>query len=153
MRVINLKDNPDYYDLIKNLRKVVVFRMSEEFTVGDAENLRIRLQEQEYFEEYANVNLQGQRIYFLGKENPGHSILMIPAEDEYYIADIVGQINFWSLHKLMRSFGDDSSGTSEDFLDVFSLMGIKRSQDHIVVDSVSVDSFLPDTDPGLINKD
>jgi hypothetical protein len=32
-------------------------------------------------------------------------------------------------------------------------MGIQRSQDHIVVDSVSVDSFLPDSDPGLINKD
>jgi hypothetical protein len=97
MRVVNLKDNPEYYQLIRNVKKLVVYRMKDEFGVDDIEDLKTRLQNEEQFEEYATLNLKGQRIYFLGKMDPQESILMVTTGGEYLIADIVGQINFWSL--------------------------------------------------------
>ena len=153
LRIINLKDNPDYYDFIRNVNKLVVFRMDEEFTKDNIENLRFRLSREEHFEEYARVNLKGQQIYLLGKEDLDQWILIIHAEGKYYIADIVGQVDFWSLNKLMRSMAVDSSGAGQDFLDVFSLLGIQRGQDDIDVDSVSVDSLRPEVNPELINTE
>ncbi|MBK8505848.1 MAG: hypothetical protein IPL46_28840 [Saprospiraceae bacterium] len=145
MRAVNLKDNPDYYQLIRNVRKLVVYRMKDEFGVDDVVDLKLRLQAEEHFEEYATVNLNGRRIYFLGKEDPNQSILMVPTKYEYYLADIVGQINIWSLNQLIQTLSADSTSIGEDFLDVFSLVGIQREEDDATKDSISVDSLNQDT--------
>ena len=153
LRIFNLKAHPDYYDLIRNIKKLGVYRMSDEFSSDDVESLRLRLLEEEHFEEYARLNIKGQRIYFLGKEEPNYAILMIPSQEEFYIADIEGQINFWSLNKLVQSMVSDSSSTGDDFLDVLSLIGLERRKEEIITDSLSVDSVRPDADSGsLITK-
>jgi hypothetical protein len=145
MRVVNLKDNPEYYQLIRNVKKLVVYRMKDEFGVDDIEDLKTRLQNEEQFEEYATLNLKGQRIYFLGKMDPQESILMVTTGGEYLIADIVGQINFWSLNQMVQTLSNDSIRIGEDFLDVFSLMGIIRKQDEPTIDSLAVDNLYRDT--------
>lgn len=141
IRVINLQDNPAFYRLTENIEKLIVYRLKDDFTGKDATELKSRLEEHESFDEYATISLQGKKIYFLGKEAPSHSVLIIPAEEEYFIADVMGQIDFFTLSQIIEIMSKEQQNEEPQFLDIFSLMdGGKNNRAQVdPVDSASVE--------------
>ena len=122
LRVINLQEHPAYYDLVENIEKIIVYRLEDSFTSHDADSIKTQLETSEAFEEYANLSLKGSRMYLLGKEQPSHMVFMIDTESNYYIADVLGQIDFLGLNQIMKLMSEDQEEETPQFLDVFSLM-------------------------------
>ncbi|MCB0688933.1 MAG: hypothetical protein KDC53_20485, partial [Saprospiraceae bacterium] len=126
MRMVNLQDNPSFNEMIKKVEKVILYRLKREVTLGELTVVRNRLEQEEAFEDYARVSLQGKKMFFLGKENPDHSVFIIPSEREYYVADVMGQINFIALNKMIQLFSAEANNENKQFLDIISLVGGQR---------------------------
>ena len=127
LRIINLQDNPDFYRLIRNIEKMIVYRMKDDFSIQEVTNLKSKLQEEESFEDYANISMEGQKIYFLGKEDPFHSVFIVPTGSEYYIVDVMGQINFLALSRMIQLMNSGKRADQEQFLDILQLVGAREN--------------------------
>lgn len=122
LRIINLQHNPDYYRLIRNIEKIIVYRLIEDFSGEEWLDLKLRLEKEESFEEYANLSSAGQQIFILGKENPFHSVFMVPADGEYYVIDVMGQINYIALNRMIQLMKTQEEESEQQFLDIFQLI-------------------------------
>lgn len=127
LRIINLQDNPDFNEVIRHVEKTIVYRLKPQTTAEEISQLKWSLLDREHFEEYAQISMKGQKSYFLGKENPDHSIIIFPLNGEYYITDILGQINFLEINKMIRSISAQDTSGQDQFLDIFKIMGINNS--------------------------
>lgn len=127
LRIINLQDNPDFNELIRHVEKTIVYRLKPQLTGEEIFQLKWSLQEEEHFEEYAQISIKGQKSYFLGKENPDHSIIIFPLDGEYFVTDILGQINFLEINNLIQSLSAQDTSEQDQFLDIFQIMGINNS--------------------------
>jgi hypothetical protein len=128
--------------------------MKDEFTSSEADEIRSRLVLDESFEEYARISRKGDNIYYLGKVASEQSVLLIPVEGEYYIADIMGQFDFFALNNLVKTLSSESD--QEKFLDIFQLMGGRREtggEQNIQMDSTTISDpeKTPDADT-IINN-
>ncbi len=129
LRMINLQDDQDFNDLVKDIRKIIFFRMKKDaFFESDFYNTIKQLQREENYKEY--IILEGPELnwYVVGKKSPDQVVIFGATPEEHYIIEILGTLDLRRIPGLYREFQSGENNLGEGFLDIFSLMGINNGK-------------------------
>ena len=146
LRAMNISKNPDYYALIQDLRRLVFYRLKDDFTTEELNTLERQLRGAKEFEEYIRINNRDLDFLALGKENPDELIALVDQKGTHYILHFLGMINIF---QAQRFFEDLQEGDNNDqFVDILSLIGEnKRNANKDTTESINpIDSLTHNQD-------
>ncbi len=124
LRMLNLDGNEAYYDLIRDIGKVIIFRMDNESFVEEDFDLVVQdLMKEEGFEEYMSVDGNSERIMVYGRNNPPNLVVLTHLDGTYYISEVQGTLDLWQLPKLYDALANQDSTTNGAFIDFFDISG------------------------------
>ena len=132
LRMLNLQQNPEFNALIKDIRKLIFFKMRRDtFGLDQFSHTLSELKQKESFEEYMEIQGGEQKLFVLGKERPYNTVILTKQQNEYYLAEIIGQINVLQIPNLYRKISEGDSTIQNGFVNIFDLMGGSNQQaDH-----------------------
>jgi hypothetical protein len=117
LRMINLAHNPDYYELVNGIEKLLVYTLDSAAKAGQSYKSMISSYRKTGFEEYVTV-AGGQTNFILyGKENKGGNqfVGVMKSEDAMYAFYLRGRVAWQKIPALMQSFKTD------DMINIFDL--------------------------------
>ena len=125
LRMININKNEEYYEMIKDIKKLVFFRMDrEKFGSDDFYQTISDLESVEAYAEYMVVEGADQQLYIYGKKSPTQTVVLASMKGDYFIVEILGKIDLLEIPKLYNKLSNEEAGLGEDFIDIFSIMGL-----------------------------
>lgn len=117
LRMINIAKNPDYYEMVNGIEKLLVYTLDSAAKAGQSYKSLITSYKKIGFEEY--VTLAGGKTNFIlyGKENKDENQLVgvMKSEDAMYAFYLRGRIGWQKIPALMKSFQAD------DMINIFDL--------------------------------
>ena len=125
LRMLNFKDDPAINKLVKDVDKLSLMMLSpDSFSYENIVDLSMKLQEQEQYEVYLEVEDDTKQMYVLGKSGSNKTIAFGMLEGAYYLMDIQGQLNLLVLPEVMQSFSQrDSTSSGSGISMLFDLIG------------------------------
>lgn len=142
LRALNQDDNPEFNKLIREIKKMSIFRLDDSCTQEKMEEIRSSAIHKEAYESLLSLESQEFDIYVIGKEKPSEFIIFIDAEPERYITDVLGSIDLWQIPKLYRKvrrgFSTFDSGLSAV---LGRVQGQKKSKPEMPADSIKSDTL------------
>ncbi len=124
LRMLNLKQDPEFNEMIKDLKKLIFFPIRKDRF--DDNKFRDAIKELyiEDFEEYMTVDGTGDtQLHVVGKEKPFETVVLAKVDGEYYAADLVGSVDLLKLSRVYQKIAENDEAFSENFLNVFEMMG------------------------------
>ena len=127
LRMLNMAHNPDYYALVNDIEKLLVYTLDSAAKASQSYNAMITTYKKTGFEEYAAMS-GGKTIFLLyGKENKHENqfVGVVKNEDSFFAFYMRGRIGWQKIPALMQSF------KSDDMINIFDLntqKSGKRSQ-------------------------
>lgn len=115
MRMVNIDDMPNWNGAIKDVRRLSVLSMwSDRF---DQKEIALRLEEEEGFSLYAEMENEYSDIKILGRNNGAEAVFMIKDSTTNYVFHLLGKVNYVKLMKLSTDLRDtEKRGKGIDFL-------------------------------------
>jgi hypothetical protein len=117
LRMINIAKNPDYYELVNRIEKLLVYTLDSAANAGQSYKGLITSYKKIGFEEY--VTMAGGKTNFIlyGKENKDENqfVGVMKSEDAMYAFYLRGRIGWQKIPALMQSFQTD------DMINIFDL--------------------------------
>ena len=123
LRMLNLQDDPEYYDMVKRVKKLVFFPFkADRFDDADF-RMAVRNLAQEDFAEYISVEgTEGEKLYISGKTDPYETVALARFDGQYYAADLQGSIDVLQLSKLYQKIAERDTSFSQGFFNIFQMM-------------------------------
>ncbi len=144
LRMINLGGDKTYNDLVKDVRKLIFFKLkSDSFGAEDFDLTLEKLMTEELYEEYIVVEGGDQEIHMVGKTNS--TVMLGYYDDAYYMAELQGNIDVMRVPELYNKIANADSTFQNNFLDVFDMLGIKEDKEN--TDRHNEEEKSPDDDP------
>ena len=117
LRMINISKNPDYYELVNGIEKLLVYTLDSASKASQSYKGIINSYKKIGFEEY--VTLDGGKTKFImyGKENTDENqfVGVMKSEDAIFAFYLRGRIGWQKIPALMQSF------QSDDMINIFEL--------------------------------
>lgn len=117
LRMINISKNPDYYELVNGIEKLLVYTLDSAAKANQSYKSIITSYKKIGFEEY--VTMAGGKTNFIlfGKENKDENqfVGVMKSEDAMFAFYLRGQIGWQKIPALMQSFQTD------DMINIFDL--------------------------------
>lgn len=117
LRMLNTAKNPDYYELVNGIEKMLVYTLDSAAKAGQSYKSLITSYKEIGFEEY--VTMAGGKTNFIlyGKENKSVNqyVGVMKSEDAMYAFYLRGRIGWQKIPALMQSF------QSDDMINIFKL--------------------------------
>jgi len=117
LRMINIAKNPDYYELVNGVEKLLVYTLDSAAKANQSYKGLITSYKKIGFDEY--VTMAGGKTNFIlyGKENKNENqfIGVMKSEDAMYAFYLRGMIGWQKIPALMQSFQAD------DMINIFDL--------------------------------
>lgn len=117
LRMINIAKNPDYYELVNGIEKLLVYTLDSTAKADQSYNEIITSYQKLGFEEYASAYGGETNFFLYGKEKEkDNQFVGVFKNDEQVMAFYMhGNIAWQSIPKLMQSFQKD------DMINIFNL--------------------------------
>jgi hypothetical protein len=117
LRMINIAKNPDYYDLVNGIEKMLVYTLDSAAKASQSYKSIITSYQKIGFEEYVNVAGRNTDFIMYGKENKNENqfVGVMKSEDALYAFYLRGRIGWQKIPALMQSFQAD------DMINIFEL--------------------------------
>ena len=104
LRMINVSANPDFYELVNDIDKILIFMLDSVAANADDKSSWIKSYEEIGYEEY--ISLYGQQtMKVYGKEN--EFVGLMQAEDRFLTFYLRGDIPFHKIPTLINSFREE----------------------------------------------
>lgn len=117
LRMINISRNPDYYELVNGVEKLLVYTLDSSAKASQSYKGLITSYKKIGFDEY--VTMAGGKATFIlyGKENKDENqfVGVMKSEDAMYAFYLRGQVGWQKIPALMQSFQAD------DMINIFDL--------------------------------
>jgi len=117
LRMINIAQNPDYYELVNGIEKLLVYTLDSAAKANQSYNGLITSYRKIGFDEY--VSMSGGKTTFIlyGKENKAENqfVGVMKSEDAMYAFYLRGRIGWQKIPALMQSF------QTGDMINIFDL--------------------------------
>jgi hypothetical protein len=117
LRMINIAKNPDYYELVNGIEKLLVYTLDSAAKAGQSYKSLITSYKKIGFEEYVTVAGGKTNFILYGKENKNENqyVGVMKSEDAMYAFYLRGRIGWQKIPALMQSFRTD------DMINIFDL--------------------------------
>lgn len=117
LRMINIAKNPDYYELVNGIEKLLVYTLDSAAKASQSYKSIITSYKKIGFEEYAAISGGETNFFLYGKENKDENqfVGVMKTEDGMYAFYLRGQIGWQKIPALMQSFQAD------DMINIFDL--------------------------------
>lgn len=125
LRMLSMKENKDYYEMIKGIRRLTFFRMDpEKFTPEDFTDTYEHLQSQEKYEPYIAIESERDKTWVVGRSQPPGLVVLRRDNEDLYIAEVQGTIDIFKLPEVYRSLSRQDTTLDSGFINVFELMNV-----------------------------
>jgi len=118
LKMINIKQNPDYNDLVKDIDKILIYVLDSSFLANSDVYTFLDTYKDRGYEEFASVKSTKQSVVILGKNTENVIGLVggdgFPSVMLFYMR---GKINWQKIPALMKSL------KSNDVVDIFDFQG------------------------------
>jgi hypothetical protein len=117
LRMINIAKNPDYYELVNGIEKLLVYTLDSAAKAGQSYKSLITSYKKIGFEEYVTVAGGKTTFILYGKESKDENqfVGVMKSEDAMYAFYLRGRIGWQKIPALMQSFQTD------DMINIFDL--------------------------------
>ncbi len=119
LRMINIAKNPDYYDLVNGIEKLLVYTLDSAAKASQSYKAIITSYRKIGFEEYAAISGGETNFFLYGKENKNKDenqfVGVMKNEDAMFAFYLRGSIGWQKIPALMQSFQTD------DMINIFEL--------------------------------
>ncbi len=117
LRMLNIAKNPDYYELVNGIEKLLVYTLDSAAKAGQSYKGLITPYKKIGFAEYVTVAGGKTNFILYGKENKGKAqfVGVMKNEDTMYAFYLRGRIGWQKIPALMQSF------QSDDMINIFDL--------------------------------
>lgn len=116
IRMINLKNDPEYNAMVRDIEKLLIYALDSAGTFGDGLKVTLSRYEEKGYEEYARLFGNGYNVHILGIEEPGQEwVGLFKLQDQSYAFYLKGMVNWQKLPKMMETLQDN------ELLDFMSL--------------------------------
>jgi len=113
LRMLNFQDDPAINKLVKDVDKLSLMLLNaDSFNYESIVDLSTKLQQQEQYEVYLEVEDESRQIYVLGKEANNKTLALGMLEEAYYLVDIQGQLNLLALPEAIQNLSQLDSAAS-----------------------------------------
>ncbi len=121
LRMINLDRDPNYYELIKGIEKLIFFRLNQDSF--NRENFQAAVKDlyAEGFEDLIVVEDNERQVYVMGRDQPDETVVIAHSNGDYYVADVQGSIDFLELPDIYSGLIQRDSLEQKGFINVLNL--------------------------------
>jgi hypothetical protein len=115
IRMINLENDPEFNEMVKPLKKLLVYKMDSAGSIWDNYQPTFDSYEEKGFEEYATIFGNGYNVRIMGKDTRGQQYVgILKMESDAYTFYLDGYVNWQKLPNLMNQL------QSNQFLDIMN---------------------------------
>jgi hypothetical protein len=117
LRMINLAKNPDYYELVNGIEKMLVYTLDSAAKASQSYKSIITSYKKSGFEEYVSMSGGTSTFIMYGKESKSENqfVGIMKSEDALFAFYLRGRIGWQKIPALMQSF------QSDDMINIFEL--------------------------------
>jgi len=126
LRMVNLQKNEEFNRLIRDIKKMIFYKMNASYDQAAFYQPIIELKNEENLEEYIVVDGPGQKLYILGREDPAETVGLAFFQNERFIFDVTGSLSIREIPKLYEYLAAGDATFSNTFLDVFDVVNLQN---------------------------
>lgn len=143
LRAFNQGDIPEFNRLIREIKKVSIFYLGDNYTDKKMAELRSNTLKTEGCETLLSIKGRELNLYVMGKEEPSEYIIFMDTQEGHYITELLGTMDLWQIPKLYRKIRNEASSFDQGLLSLVSrVKGHKEAKAVMPVDSVKADTML-----------